>query len=215
MGGCRSTAQRAASHPICGWPLLTRCSSKATDPLSLVGQLQPRLAERDVELGQGFVDVGVGVRGADEPVVVGVDKNAVGHGGGAEGLHAGERRVVGHPHEGHGGRAAGDERRSVFFAQREEAGHEALAGEREFFGNVLTGDDVEGRERGGHGRGVVPVTARKKHAAGGGFVRGAADAGGDRVSVGEGFAVNRQVGRVSVGRMRAVGGQAEAAANVV
>ena len=41
------------------------------------------------------------------------------------------------------------------------------------------------------------VAAGEEDAGRGGFVGGAADAGGEGVAVGEGFAVNGQVGRVS------------------
>ena len=86
----------------------------------------------------------------------------------------------------------------MFLAEGEEGVHETPAGRGEFFRDAVALNDVERGERGGHGRGIVPVAAGEKDAARGGFVSGAADARGNRMAVGEGLAVNREVRRVSV-----------------
>src|SRR5690606_1918214 len=92
---------------------------------------------------------------------------------------------------------------------------ETLAEKGEALRDLVARDDVDRGEGGGHGRGVAPVAAGEEDAAGGGFVRRAADAGGDGVAVGEGFAVDSEVGLVAVNGVGAVGGEAEAAADVV
>ena len=144
-----------------------------------------------------------------------MEEHALGDGGGAEGLGAVEGGVVGHADVGHGGGAAGDEGEAVFLSEGEQALDEGLAGASEFLRDVVAGNDVEAGEGRGHGCGVVPVTAGEEDAAGGGFVCRAANAGGNRVAVGDGFAVDGEVWLIAINGVGSIDRQPEAAADVV